>query len=922
MDDILNQKINNSFKENFIGDVIFDDNELSIIYKETSQKLRHIKNEWGSNINPLDYKITFIALINVIKEWDPNADALFDYIYKRLLGTDDGNGKVYNQICKIIDCLAENNEIFFLTTFQKRYYATLLSHAFSPISSTESFFNMCWEIYSKDLDFLYSEEDPVFNLIAKSLNNKFISFSSSEDDFAIGSNVYSLRAGIKGLAMDKVDLITNLIKRTISDIDNLFNNIPISQEKYYETLLFKWWKKKEELFGEEQKNIKEINHIKVVNEYSQIKAKYILDRTNLCIEIPAFRLQDNLEYKPKIVLKTNDKSIFSDELRVKGSGILLSTMKYIINLKDYYCEKDFSLETLEIEIIHADKKIYNSKNSLKRKFILFKDVREIYSNSFIPGQYYLFVVEFNFLSKHPSCIYKADKCFYSLNAVEGECLQSGERIIFFESEKTKREIIIHGQFLNTVKYIENAEEYQVIDGEIYVDLFEDTNMFDYGINYSGSKFKLNEFPYTYENHYKRFVISHLLSGGDFNKISVFKYSTNEIIQTINVIKFNDVKIKYDKFLYYGFQQKGFVNFVTKKYHTNTMFDINDEEVSIKFGNGELQFFPPKFGWRLDNEKFNYSENTKFWWKEMNDSTILEVTLPKNINIELFLSYQNSFLKKIENNNKFKIGEAIYSIAYSYPELKKTKLIGKIDNNELLLIANIYFQECFISSPINVDEEAKTIHWNAQSFIGEQNKEFILKLRNNKTDIINSFQIRSNNSNIDLNTLEDGYYNLKIVSCENRAFMKKEKILYESQIILGNRKKIKFIDKILCIKEVMNFDKSTPSTIRPIYIDNIKFLTTKEGFDLYSGRLFLKSKDGRKTYLDRMKDKNNAYIKVNPVRIELMAGSSFYMGYGLNEEDPDFDYDNEFCIDVDNKIKISKVSKNDTSPDYYFYEEVK
>jgi len=244
IDEELKTKIENAYKEDFIGDVIFSDTELEKIFDKTSFELRRIKNEYGATINFFDYKLIFIALINVTKEWNSNEDAFFDYVYKKLIGTDDGNGKIYKEICKIINKLSDYKFIYILNSFQKKYYATLISHAFAPISSTESFFDMCWEIYSKDLDYYYSKNDNVYLLVAQTLNKKFSNNVSDEDSLTIGSVTYSFRAGMKGLALNKTDLLAKLIERTIKNINLLFNSAPIEQEKYFETLLQTWWKKK------------------------------------------------------------------------------------------------------------------------------------------------------------------------------------------------------------------------------------------------------------------------------------------------------------------------------------------------------------------------------------------------------------------------------------------------------------------------------------------------------------------------------------------------------------------------------------------------------------------------------------------------------------------------------------------------------
>jgi hypothetical protein len=135
---------------------------------------------------------------------------------------------------------------------------------------------MCWTIYCNDLDQQYEKSDPAFDLITQSLKNKFSSYGTNEDDFTIGSKVYSFRAGIRGLAIDKPDLMTSLLDSTMECIHSLFNNEPIKHDKYLNLLINNWWKNKEITFGIERARTHTRTE-RTIFDYSQIKAKYILD---------------------------------------------------------------------------------------------------------------------------------------------------------------------------------------------------------------------------------------------------------------------------------------------------------------------------------------------------------------------------------------------------------------------------------------------------------------------------------------------------------------------------------------------------------------------------------------------------------------------------------------------------------------------
>lgn len=103
---------------------------------------------------------------------------------------------------------------------------------------------------------------------------------------------------------------------------------------------------------------------------------------------------------------------------------------------------NFVSNNINIEITHRDNIIYNSKDSLNRSYILFKDSKEIISDECIPGVYNLFIRDFNILLQKPFDIHRFGKSpyIYSLEAQEGDLLQSSNKTIFFFNEKTNREL--------------------------------------------------------------------------------------------------------------------------------------------------------------------------------------------------------------------------------------------------------------------------------------------------------------------------------------------------------------------------------------------------------------------------------------------------------------------------------------------------
>ena len=129
---------------------------------------------------------------------------------------------------------------------------------------------------------------------------------------------------------------------------------------------------------------------------------------------------------------------------------------------DNLISEDGKIEfTLEIQ--HCGQVIYNSNKTLFREYIIFKDQREMMQDECLPGNYLLYISDFDSLSSFPDTIKKKDYNLYVFYAEENEFIQSEKRTVFFVREKSDREIKIIADKKNNAKFIHNGEEFIVID---------------------------------------------------------------------------------------------------------------------------------------------------------------------------------------------------------------------------------------------------------------------------------------------------------------------------------------------------------------------------------------------------------------------------------------------------------------------------
>ena len=483
-------KISEAMKETFVGNYVFSDEELARVYDFTGYLLRNYDGGWGNTISQGYDQLVFVAMVNAVKTWKSDEDTFWDCIYKKLIGS-YGSQKIYTYLTGVIDRLGRHSKIMYLSGCTKRYYATILAHAFAPFNSTESFLELCWNLYSEDMNFTYTKNDDTFVLVAEELKRTFSNEKSLEDDLKLGSGVYSLRAGIKRMAIDAPEEMIRYIENTIALLDRVFGGEILDNDRYYNTLIRNWWTEKEKSFGVAKPKRKAYE--RAITDYSTIRPKYSYNGKQAVLTIPSIRLKNNFYDMPLLNIYRKGELVDQQEMRTFGSGLTMATKEMYLYADNLVFEDGVIDCTLEI--LHCGDIIYNSKTSLFREYILFRDHREILQEECLPGNYILFAPKLEEFSAHPESIKKVsgEPNLYILQAQEGELLQNSNRTVFFVVEKQKRSIRISADRKNNAKFIHDGEEYIVIDGELRVVVKSEIDISKYGVRYESTDFRLGAF---------------------------------------------------------------------------------------------------------------------------------------------------------------------------------------------------------------------------------------------------------------------------------------------------------------------------------------------------------------------------------------------------------------------------------------------
>ena len=156
-------KISEAMNETFVGNYVFSDEELARVYDFTGCLLRNYDGGWGNSISQEYDQLVFVAMVNAVKTWKSDEDTFWDCIYKKLIGS-YGSQKIYTYLTGVIERLGKRGKIMYLSGCTKRYYATILAHAFAPLDSTKSFLELCWNVYVEDMTFTYRKNDETFSI--------------------------------------------------------------------------------------------------------------------------------------------------------------------------------------------------------------------------------------------------------------------------------------------------------------------------------------------------------------------------------------------------------------------------------------------------------------------------------------------------------------------------------------------------------------------------------------------------------------------------------------------------------------------------------------------------------------------------------------------------------------------------------------
>lgn len=917
------EQLFNDYENRLIGNFDFSEDEYSLMVDSIVPLC--------DNLDKDSYKLIFVTLVEIAKRWkdtdavdesDENL-AFWNFIFKTLTGTEEFNQKLYNTFTNVISEISKQNNIPTVET-GKKYYATLMMHAFTPKNSIHSFFDLCYNVYKKDLDFSYTNDDKwLCDIVATELSN-ILSHGYREDkNVSIGSSAYSIKIGLRSFALnnDLKPSFVNFISDTFYQINQLFNREKIEENTRLKRYIVEWWKNKTEIEKTKDGTPSTKRRMSTVSKQN-IVAKYIRENENVFLCIPPIRLDDE-NINIWLTIFTDNEIIYSEEMWTKRGELVVATKQFEKNLNDLVNGKD--ILNLKVELKENGKIIFDSEKnkttSLYREFILFEDDKEIFSQINKPTNYFVYSTDIDGLRNTPKELNTYSKNLYCIYPIAGESLISETRQVFFvNKEKAARlgnTICLIGNLVN-VEWLFDEFTCIVYGNSIKLMIPETMNLKALELRIDRKTYKLDTLKYEQkENNSYQFGLKALglITKNEPTEISVFSYEKDTVLFSETIISLPNLEVNFNHSVYYGERERKLtIKDETEVYECT--WDNHEYEVKCPYKEGFLLVKIPYFKWRISNTEWNNEPiNRKLWYQDiLQNGDLLEINNPiESKDVKVFCSIDEETIEVTKNRNgKFEIGRVIYA-----NENKNDIFVYFINEEEKLVLFNVATKEHFVDNPL-IYSNGK-VFWNIENtFVGKTNNEFFLIMKGDGNNIIRT---KIGEKHKEFTNISEDIYQITIKIKDNNIFLEQDNYItiYENCFIVGKKEQFKFYKKRIVLDKIKCVNKGWLTLIPKYFIDNLKYIEEDDNI-YYIGKLCVIDKTGTTKVLNNMINEKGTYDKTNPVRIELRNKNTLWLVAGW-EGGNDF-IGNLFC---DKRRKgICNIQKQDNRFDeinlYIFKEE--
>lgn len=890
MKDIFQQIENVFAKHKLIGNKDFSEDEYAFMVDYVSELTDHFDKD--------SYKLIFTTLVEIAKRWkdadivDESDENLgfWNFIFKTLTGKEEFNQKLYSAFFNVISEMDTLNNIPIVKT-GKKYYATLMMHSFTPKDSIFSFFELCYNVFKKDLDYGFTNDDEwICEKVASEMRTVLGGGYREDKKVSIGSSAYSIKIGLRSFALDDnlSDDFIEFIKNTFYQINQLFNREKISEDNRLRRYIVEWWenKKQNEKAFNDQNQKKRISTVSKRN----IGAKYIRNNDKVFLCIPSIRLDDSNNIM-RLSVYVNGELSRSEEMRTKRGELVIATKPIELELNDllkYSNEINLRVEIQENGIIIFDSE-KEKTTSLCREFILFEDEKEVESQFNIPTNYFIYSKNIDGLKNTPQDLTTYGTNIYNIYPKVGESLTGKTRQVFFvdkaKVDKSSNTICLVGN-LHNIEWVLDEFHCFVYKDSVKLIVPENSNLKALELKIDNKPYKLDVLDYerSEKNAYMFGLLKlGLLKPNEPTEISLYSYEKEERVLTEMLIVLPTLQIKFSKPVFYGnFERK--ITVSNDEINDDFSWNNQDKEIKCPLKDGILLIKIPYFKWQIGKNGWNNEPiNRKLWYKDfIQNGDLLEIDNPlENEVIKVFYEIESHFDKIPTNQSgKFEIGRVIYA-----NQGKKTISVYCTNETTIYELFTISTKEHFIENPLRYNNG--TVIWDVENtFVGDKNNDFFLKATADGKDK-KSVEKKVGSTNIEFGDFKEDIYEIIVKIKDKNPLIDEEKYntIFEGKLIVGEKEQFRFKNKRIKLLSANCFNTKPFEWIRfmpQYFIEDLQYVEEK-GSVFYKGNLCVKDQNGETRILDTMLNEKGGYDKINPVRIELRDNSTLWLVGGYEGE---------------------------------------
>jgi hypothetical protein len=835
-----------------------------------------------------DYKFIVFTLVEIAKRWkesythEDHEDnrGFWCFIFKTLTGIDEYKPTLYRQFTSLISEMGKRNQISVVKT-GKKYYATLMMHAFAPKKSIHSFFDLCYNIFKKDLDFGFTNDDEwLCEIVAKQITSVLKNGYREDKVVSIGSSAYSIEIGLRSFALheDLSENFAQFIRDTFEQINKLFNKEKFIEETRLQRYIVEWWKNKteNEKISDNTTGKKRIATVSKQN----IAAKYVRDDDAVFLCIPSIRLDDE-NNKMQLTIYVDGEQYSSEEMRTKRGELVVATKSKELELNELLKSDTETTIIIRVEIKENGTVIFdsdgNKTTSLHREFILFEGEKEIFSQINKPSNYFVYSKDIDALQK-PDELKTFSTNLYNIYPKAGENLTGKTKQVFFVDKakvvKSSNTICLLGN-LPDIEWVLDDIHCLVYKDSVKLIVPENTNLKALELKIDSKTYKLDNFSYEQlQNNCFMFGLLKLglLKQNEPVELSLYSYEKEMTVFTETLIVLPNLNINFSNSVFYGDIERK----VRVSKSSELTWSNQDNEIKCQLNNGVLLIKIPYLRWRI-NEKEWHNEpiKRKLWYKDfLSNGDLLEIDNPnEGEEIKIDGTADGEFIEITKNQSgKYEIGRAIYN-----NEEKKDIAISCFNAKEKFELFNVATKEHFIENPMRYNN-GKAL-WDVENtFIGDKDNEFSLVIKSDTNNLIKEI----GNENSEISNLYEDVCKIEVKIKEKNIFLQQTayKLIFKGTLIVGDPQKLRFKNKKIKLLSANCFRaRGRWLPFAPKYfIDNLQFVQEDENV-YYKGQLCVIDKNDKTIVLNTMKNKDNQYDKINPVRIELRDNSTLWLVAG-------------------------------------------